>query len=141
VPAPAELFLSHSAADRRFAEALGEVFERHGVPYWYSRRNLRGAQQWHDEIGTALARCDWFAVILSTAAVGSRWVKRELLFALEEDRYEGRIVPILHQPCEVERLSWTLKAFQFVDFSAQGFDHGCRDLLRIWSLGLIPKPL
>ena len=78
MPAPAELFLSHSSAARRFAEALGEVCERHGVPFWYSRRNLRGAQQWHDEIGTALARCDWFAVILSPAAVSSRWVKREL---------------------------------------------------------------
>jgi hypothetical protein len=137
LPAPAELFLSHSSVDRGFAEELAEVFERHHVPYWFSRRNLRGAQQWHDEIGKALDRCDWFALILSPAAVSSKWVKREVLFVLEENRYENRIVPILHQPCDTKRLSWTLSSFQFVDFVGKSFDDGCRELLRIWSLGLI----
>lgn len=141
MPIPAELFLSHSSADRTFADALGKVFERHGVPYWYSRRNILGAQQWHDEIGSALERCDWFVVVLSPAAVASVWVKRELLVALEEQRYNGRIVPVLYQPCEYRKLSWVLSSSQLVDFSGQSFDAASRDLLRIWSLGFIPAPL
>lgn len=64
----------------------------------------------------------------------SRWVKHELLFALEEPRYEGRIVPVLHRPCDPIELSWTLKALQRVDFT-KDFSQGCRELLRIWGIG------
>ena len=134
MPIPTELFLSHSDLDREFAAALGEVLERHGVPYWYSRRNLRGAQEWHDEIGAALARCDWFLVVLSPASVESIWVRRELHYALRVARYEGHILPVLHRPCDIERLSWTPPGFQIIDFTAD-FEHGCRELVRSWNLG------
>jgi hypothetical protein len=138
LPLPAELFLSHASSDQTFVDALGEVLERHHIPFWYSRKNLQGAQQWHDEIGSALDRCDWFVVTLSPAATTSAWVKRELLFALQEQRYHGRIVPLLYQPCAHKKLSWVLSSMQFVDFSGQSFEMGCQDLLRIWSLGFIP---
>lgn len=138
MPVPAELFLSYSDADRDFASEIGHVLETHGVPFWFSRRNIRGGQQWHDEIGAALARCDWFLVILSPASVESMWVRRELLYALREPRYDTRIVPVLYKPCEYQRLSWTLDLRQFVDFS-HDFDDGCQELLRIWGLGYIAE--
>ncbi|MBM4024148.1 MAG: toll/interleukin-1 receptor domain-containing protein [Planctomycetes bacterium] len=134
---PNEIFLSHSSKDRKFAEGLARMLRAHGLPVWFSRTNIRGAQQWHDEIGAALKRCDWFVVVLSPHSVGSMWVKRELLFALQQDHFENRIVPLLMQPCDHERLSWTLTLRQFVDFTG-AFDIGCRDLLRIWGIGFDP---
>lgn len=133
-PLPREVFLSHSAKDRRFAQKIANVLRSHGVPVWYSATNIVGAKQWHDEIGKALARCDWFAVVLSPHSVKSEWVKRELLYALNDPRYKKRIVPISHKPCNHMNLSWTLGEFQFVDFTTE-FDEGCRSLLRIWGLG------
>jgi hypothetical protein len=118
VPKPRELFLSHANTDRNFVRKLAEVLQGRGVRYWYSEKHIVGAQQWHDEIGRALHRCDWFAVVLSPAAVASTWVKRELLYALDHSRYEGRIVPIVLKPCDSEKLSWTLDTFQRVDFSS-----------------------
>ena len=91
------------------------------------------AQQWHDEIGAALERCDWFAVVLSPSSVRSELVKHELLYALGEPRYRRRIVPILYRPCQITRLSWTLHSFQHVDFT-KGFDPGYAALLRVWAL-------
>ena len=131
---PAEVFLSHSDRDRLFTARVAETLTRHGVPSWYSRRDLVGAQQWHDEIGEALRRCDWFAVILSPQSVASPWVKRELLFALQDNRYENRIIPVLYQPCEYAELSWTLPGFQLVDATG-GFEESARQLLRIWGIG------
>ena len=84
---------------------------------WYSRTNIRGAQMWHDEIGAALRRCDWFVLVLSPGGVASPWVKRELLYLLQESRYAGRIVPLLHEPCAYDELSWTLASMQMVDFT------------------------
>ena len=134
---PAEVFLSHSSRDRRFATKLAEVLRSHGVPVWYSLANIVGAQQWHDQIGKALSRCDWFVLILSPHSVRSKWVKRELLYVLNDARYEDRIVPVLYKACEESRLSWVLPTFQRVDFTVD-YHAGCRDLLCIWGLGYVP---
>jgi hypothetical protein len=135
---PSEVFLSHASADQKFVTRLAETLRRHGVPVWYSRTNILGAQQWHDEIGAALKRCDWFLVVLSSNSVESMWVKRELLFALQQNRFEDKIVPLLYQPCDFERLSWVLSSFQRVDFQ-KGFDEGCQHLFRTWGLGYQPE--
>jgi hypothetical protein len=104
---------------------------------WYSELNIIGAQQWHDEIGAALRRCDWLVVLLSPNSIESIWVKREVLFALNDRRYAEKIVPVLYQPCDFDQLSWTLSLFQIVDFT-MGFGEGCRELLRIWGVGYRP---
>ncbi len=132
--APREAFLSHSSRDRRFASRLAGDLREHGVPVWYSETNILGAQQWHDEIGAALRRCDWFLLVLSRASLRSRWVKRELLYAVNDPRYEDRIVPLVARACEPGVLSWTLHAFQMIDFENR-YGDGVRELLRIWGLG------
>jgi hypothetical protein len=131
VPAPHELFISHASSDTQFVNRLIRVLNRHRIRFWYSRSHLVGAQQWHDEIGKALSRCDWFLLILSPAAVRSVWVKRELRYALETKRYNDRIIPVLLRACEYGELSWTLDAIQMIDF-AEDFEQGCRALFRIW---------
>ena len=134
---PEEIFLSHSSQDASFATRLAEVIRRHGVPVWYSPTNITGAQQWHDEIGSALKRCDWFVLVLSPAAVESMWVKRELLYVLQQERYGRKIVPVLYESCDYERLSWVLGSAQFVDYRTD-FAEGCKALLRTWGLGYQP---
>lgn len=132
---PRELFLSHANADQGLAERLASTLRQHGVHVWFSKTNLRGAQQWHDEIGDALKRCDWFAVLLSPHSVRSRWVKHELSYALRKKRYEDRVIPILARRCRWEEyLSWTLGDFHFVDLAS--FENGCRDLLAVWGMRL-----
>ena len=135
---PHEIFLSHSDLDREFATSVAEVLRYHGIPVWYSRRSILGAQQWHDEIGAALHRCDWFAVVLSQHAVESIWVKRELLYALQQNRFENRILPLFYEVCDYNGLSWTLSSLQMIDFTG-AFDAGCRDLLRVWGIGHRPQ--
>jgi hypothetical protein len=132
---PAEVFLSHSSQDREMAGRVAEMLRAHGVPVWFSQTDIVGAQQWHDEIGAALGRCDWFLVLLSADAVSSKWVKRELLFALNNDRYQDRIVPVRYRDCDFKQLSWTLDQPEMVDLSGE-FEAGCRALLRIWGIGL-----
>ena len=99
--------------------------------------NMIGAQQWHDEIGAALRRCDWMLILLSPNSVHSMWVQREVIFSLNDPRYNEQIVPVIYQPCDYVELSWTLPALQIVDFT-QAFEDGCRALLRIWGIGYKP---
>ena len=134
---PQEAFISHSSANAEFTGKLVAVLNLHGVPTWHSERNILGAQQWHDEIGAALGRCDWFLLVVSSAATDSMWVKRELHYALRQRRFEGRIVPLLVEAADSSKLSWVIDDFQQIDFQA-GFDEGCRELLRIWGIGFRP---
>jgi hypothetical protein len=133
-PLPNEVFISHSSLDRGFANDIATVLQRHGIPFWYSERNIVGAQQWHDEIGAALRRCDWLVVLLSPNAVESVWVKREVVFALNDQRYAEKIIPVLYQPCDFDQLSWTLSSLQLVDFTGD-LEQGYRALLQVWGVG------
>lgn len=132
---PQEAFLSHSSSDRIFADSIAKTLRNHGIPVWYSQVDIIGARQWHDEIGQALCRCDWFIIILSPDSVESIWVKRELLFALDDNRFENKIVPILFRSCEYKDLSWTLPSIQMIDFTDKNSDAGFRELFRTWGLG------
>jgi len=97
---PTELFLSYSSLDYAFANSVADVLHRHAIPVW-SQTNIVGGMRWHDEIGAALRRCDWFAVILSPNAVDSMWVRKELVFASHKTRFYDKILPLLttHVAC------------------------------------------
>jgi hypothetical protein len=130
---PAEIFLSHSSKDRVFASRIASALTRHGFKVFYSKKSIRGAQQWHDEIGKALARCNWFLIVLSPAAVRSEWVKRELVYALQAKKYGRHIAPLLLKTCKSDKLSWTLSGFQHIDFR-KNFKKGLSELLALWRL-------
>lgn len=131
--APSEVFISHSSKNASFVLRLKEVLTKHGLKSFMSKTNIRGAQEWHDEIGTALKRCDWFLLVLSPQSVDSAWVKHELIYALQENRYRGHIIPVLYKNCDQESLSWTLSAIEWIDFR-KNFDDACEELLLIWQL-------
>jgi hypothetical protein len=131
---PREVFLSHSSLDKDFVDSIAETLGNRGIPVWYSRTNILGAQQWQDEIGQALRRCNWFIVVLSPNSVQSMWVKRELAFALKDNKYNEKIIPVLYQPCDFDNLSWTLSLFEIIDFSEDS-NNGFRELLRTWGIG------
>ncbi len=136
---PREVFLSHSSADKQVAKRVLKGLKSAGIPTWYAPYNLVGSQKWHDEIGEALRRCDWFVLLLSPSSVESMWVKNELLYALNTRRLYGRILPVLIENCDWERFSWTLEAIQRVDMAAD-FRVGMIDLLRVWGLSYGKPP-
>ena len=134
IPHPKEVFLSYSSLDQDFATKIAELLCRHGIPVWHGPTSIRGGEQWQDEIGDALERCDWFVILLSPNSMKSMWVKRELTFALEERRYDKCIVPVVIRLGNYRKLSWTLSARHFIDFT-EDFEKGRRALLRIWGIG------
>ena len=133
-----QVFLSHSAKDIQFVTSLATVLKRHKVPFWYSKTSIQGAQQWHDEIGKALKKCNWFVLVLTPNSVKSDWVKNELMYALNNKRYKNRIVPLLLKPSQFKKLSWTLSSFQHIDFTKKKAD-GYRQLLKLWGIPYKPK--
>src|SRR5262245_30600549 len=107
---PNELFLSYSSLHHAFAISIVHALRHHTIPVWHSATNLVGGQLWYDEVGDALRRCDWFAVILSPHSIDSMWVKRELMFVLEQRRLNNKIVPLVYQACDYKWFSWAISS-------------------------------
>jgi hypothetical protein len=131
-----QVFLSHAGEDRAFAARLAAMLERHGVTVWYSAVALRGSQEWQNEIGRALASCRWFLLLGTPAAcrkpVGKPWwVQREVIYALGNSRYEGRVVPLLRGKADLGKLAWYLPQIQHIDFRG-GYHEACKQLLLTW---------
>ena len=137
---PKEVFLSHSSQNREAADGVATTLRNHGVPVWYSPTNIQTADEWHDSIGAALGRCDWFLVLLSPSSVESKWVKRELSYALRHSRYDGHVLPVVLATCEYEKLSWTLDGFQMANLDAD-VAKGYADILRAWGVGFDPDKM
>ncbi len=130
-----KVFLSHSHLDETLAKRLAADLHQAGIDVWYAPAELRGADQWHDEIGKALERCDWMIILLSSQAIlpaNNRWIKRELIYALSESRYEGHILPVVIDDCNPFLFSWTLKSTQVIRIEGR-YKAALKKIFACWS--------
>ena len=110
-----KVFISHSAADRGFVEKeLLPLFKKHGIDAWYAERSIQTAAQWEQSIRDGLKQSDWFMVVMSPRSTASRWVAREVLWAMEERH--GHVIPVLLEDCDRNAWHLGLRELQFVDF-------------------------
>ena len=82
-----------------------------GFYVWFSKKRIH-AGSWLEEIGVALQRCNVFLLLLSPFTVKSKWVKRELDYALTHKRYDNRILIAELAKADVEQLTWALSSQQ-----------------------------
>ena len=73
------------------------MLRAHGVATWYAEEDIPTAEKWEESIRRGLESCDWFLVVMSPRSLASRWVKAEVLWAMDER--PKRIVPVLLEDC------------------------------------------
>jgi TIR domain len=112
----ARVFISHAATDRSRAKRIGRILKEAGIEYWFSAEHLAHGQDWYNAIGKALQRCNWLVIVATRTAVRSRWVRHEVTYALQDRRYENRVVPLLFEDCKLHKHFWSLRAIQYLDF-------------------------
>jgi TIR domain len=123
-------FFSYARKDSALVLRLATELRARGVDIWLDQFDILGGQDWDRAIEEALAVCEGIIIGLSPEALGSRNVRDEFSYALEEGK---RVVPILLRPCEIP---FRLRRLQHVDFT-RGYEVGLNKLLR--ALG-IEKP-
>lgn len=75
-----DVFISYRRADKEFAHSLFELLTRRGVVAWYDQLIPPGAD-WRDTIAQHLARSRLMLVVLSSRALESKELKKELAVA------------------------------------------------------------
>lgn len=117
------IFFSYSRQDSTFVDRLEADFRARGFRTWVDRRMLEGGQEWEREIEAAIDRCSLMVLILSPAAVESRWVKKEYEYALAQRK---GIVPVGFQPCTAPEA--VVAKFQTVSWPPE-YESGLKKLI------------
>lgn len=107
------VFVSYSTDDRALVHSrLVDPLKHRGVEVFSMAESIPTAADWERLIGEELDRCDWFVVVVSRAALESKYVHEELTYALNRQTLEGRIVPVTLGNLDAVRLHWRLKRLQ-----------------------------
>lgn len=77
------LFISHSSQDDAFVRDLRAALADHRQAGWIDSRELRGGDPLWTEIQKAIENASAYAVVISTDALQSKWVGKELKHALK----------------------------------------------------------
>lgn len=89
---PIRTFIAYSHAQRNLVEKLYELlFRKNGLAVFYDAK-IRAGTAWGEVIHKALEDATHIILIWSSEAATSKWVKREIAYALEESKV---IIPIL----------------------------------------------
>jgi tetratricopeptide (TPR) repeat protein len=111
------IFVSHSHFDDAFCRSLVAALRTAGADVWYDEQNL-GAGHLMDALEQELRHRPVFIVILSPAALASRWVKDECTWAYTRYRKDPSriLLPVLASPLADEDDIWLfLQEFKRVE--------------------------
>ena len=99
----ASIFLSHAHEDNDVAHQLTVALAREGVAPWLDAQELYAGEELLARIAQALARVDYFALLLTRAALTKRWVLAETRMALTREIEVGRpkVLILLLEDCEI----------------------------------------
>jgi formylglycine-generating enzyme required for sulfatase activity len=114
-----QVFLSHSTQNAPFAQRIANDLRAAGVPVWKAPESIRPGESWVEALEHGLTTSTHILLLMSPAAVASRWVNWEFDFAMM--LYAQRqivILPVDYQPCDAP-LRWR----QFHSISGIGVDY------------------
>ena len=89
-----KIVLSYADSDSVLARALADRLAGAGLRVWFDAREIVPGDNWGAEVQRGLEDADALVVLLSPAAMRSRWVQRDIQYALGTPRFAGRLVPV-----------------------------------------------
>lgn len=119
------IFISYTREDARFSHHLAVDLEASGFNVWIDKA-LLGGDEWRKVIEDKVRTCQEMLVVLSPAALHSRWVQHEGSMAYTLGK---RILPVLCQDLQ-EPLPVFAEQVQYLDFT-RDYAAGLQALLQL----------
>ena len=109
-----KVFLSHHHSDAPLAARISKALAETGLEVWDPDRDLLPGDNWAGEVARALEESEAMVVLLTPAAAGSPYVKRDIEYALGAKNYSNRLIPVVvgkgfpasEIPWIVRRMPW-----------------------------------
>lgn len=129
-----QVFISYAEADEAIAKKVAAGLEKEQFKVWYDKRILPGHNR-ADEVGKALRESRAMVVLLTPAAVRSQRVRREIEYALGNETYSHRLIPVVvGSPEELPKkdIPWILQRLQMVNLTERGgSDKGIKEIAAV----------
>lgn len=93
------VFISHSTEDDPAVKKIRESLELHRIKVWTDSRELTTGDLLESSITEAIDQSSHLIALLSLAAVKSRWVRKEIEYALKGDK-KIKVIPLLIDPVD-----------------------------------------
>ena len=116
-----KVFISHAYMDEPFVRKVAAGLEKVGLEVWDATREILPGDNWAAKVARALEESEAMVVLLTPDALRSNWVSWEIQYALGEQRYRNRLIPVLvGDPKELpkEDVPWILRRLQMVNMGA-----------------------
>lgn len=111
-----QVFMSYAAADEALAHRLSVTLRKAGLDVWDGTEILPG-ENWAAKVAEALQESRAMVVLLTPDSLRSSHVKHEISFALGDEHYDHRLIPVLAAPPHQlprEEIPWILNNLQMV---------------------------
>lgn len=116
------VFISHAFGDAELAQRVGRALREAGFEVWNATTDILPGDNWGKELGAALEESDAMVVLPTPESVHAQNVSYELSYALGNEAYKGRVIPVIAAPPErlsPDEIPWILKRFRVVQFADQ----------------------
>ena len=113
-----KVFISHAYTDTPLVKKVVAGLERAGLEVWDATREILPGDNWADKVARALKESEAMVVLLTPDALRSSWVRWEIQYALGEQIYRNRLIPVLvGDPEELpkEEVPWILRRLHMID--------------------------
>ena len=123
-----DVFISHSSADKRAADAACALLEARGIKCWIAPRDIRPGSDWGESIITAIEQTRIMLLLLSKQANSSPQIRREVERAVNRSII---IIPVrLENVVPGRSLEFFLSTSHWMDAFPPPFENHLENLAR-----------
>ncbi|MGQ4647999.1 TIR domain-containing protein [Lyngbya aestuarii] len=114
-----DVFISYSRKDSEFARQLNNGLQIQNKTTWFDQESIASGEDFEREIFKGIESSNNFLFIISPSSINSAYCDREVEYAKKLNK---RIVTVLYQKVDPEKLHPVLASLQWIDFNNHGGD-------------------
>lgn len=137
-----KVFLSYSHKDSELAKQIANELYENGLEVWNSETEILPGDNWAEKVSDALKDSNAMVVLITPESLESRTVQREIEFALGNNSYNNRLIPVLvgsEENLSKESIPWILRRLKTIRLSKpEQTDEGITQITEALKLALNP---
>ena len=108
-----QIFISYSHADEAFARELRKLLDRADIRTSGAFDDeVTPGENWAEQLGKSLKASDAMIILLSPETMKSPYTSREVEYALTQERFAEKLIPVIVRPTPPGQIPWILEKFQ-----------------------------
>jgi len=111
-----KVFISHAFTESQLAKRVADSLREDGFQVWDPAEILPG-ENWANNLAKALQEAEAMIVLLTPESLKSFNVGSDISYAIGEEKYQGRIIPVIASALDnldLEHIPWILKKFPVI---------------------------